>query len=97
MCNFVYVFLGSVKNLIVGPTTIMALMIQPFVAIDPNYAHLLSLINGIVIFTCGIFQLGKQRLKDRMIISLFSTEIFYVSIRKFPKNDMRSSTRETFV
>lgn len=41
-----------------GPTAIMALMIQPFVKISPDYAVLCAFFSGIVIFLFGVLNLG---------------------------------------
>lgn len=59
LCSFVYIFLGSVDPLVIGPTTLMALMSEPLTSQNVGYAPLLSLINGAAILACGIFRLGK--------------------------------------
>lgn len=59
MGGMVYVILGSCKDLNVGPTAIMALMIQPHVlALGPAAAVLSSFLAGCIIFLCGTFRLG---------------------------------------
>lgn len=60
MGGMVYFILGSCKDLNVGPTAIMALMIQPYVSVmGPAAAVLSTFLSGCIIFLCGIFQLGK--------------------------------------
>lgn len=55
---FVYCVLGSCKHVTVGTTAIMALLVQPYVAISQDFAFLASFIAGVVIFFCGLFNLG---------------------------------------
>lgn len=60
MSCFVYFLLGSCKDLNVGPTAIMALMIQPHVAaLGPAAAVLSAFMSGCIIFLCGLSHLGK--------------------------------------
>lgn len=56
---FAYIFLGTIKEITIGPTTLMALICQPYTSLNTSYAPLLSLVNGIGIFACGILNLGK--------------------------------------
>lgn len=42
-----------------GPTAIMALMIQPYVKLSPDYAVLCAFLSGIAIFLLGVLNLGK--------------------------------------
>lgn len=56
---FMYFFLGSCKDINIGPTAIMALMIQPYVAVmGPNGGVLITFLSGCIIFLCGLFNLG---------------------------------------
>lgn len=59
---FVYVFLGTSKDITLGPTAIMSLLISQFgqspVPGDATYAIILSLIGGIVQMVMGILQIG---------------------------------------
>ena len=59
---FVYIFFGSVQAITIGPTTLMALICQPYTSLNASYAPLLSLVNGIGIFACGILHLGKTHI-----------------------------------
>lgn len=67
MGGFVYFILGSCKDLNVGPTAIMALMIQRHVTVlGPAAAVLAAFLSGSVIFLCGIFHLGKKLPKQNL-------------------------------
>lgn len=60
MGPFVYAFLGSCKDLTIGPTAILALMIQPYVSdYGPDMAVLITFLAGCIIFILGILHLGK--------------------------------------
>ena len=54
----VYIFLGSVPAITIGPTTLMALICQPYTSLNASYAPMLSLVNGLIILACGIMNLG---------------------------------------
>ncbi len=58
MSTFAYIFLGTVKEISVGPTTLMALMSLEFTTKNPGYAPLMSLVNGTVLLTIGLLHLG---------------------------------------
>ena len=60
MSSFVYLFLGGIETLVVGPTTLMAIMSSPWTSNHIGYAPLLALANGIVIWTCGLLKLGNH-------------------------------------
>ena len=58
-----YLFLGSSKDITVGPTAIMALMTAQYandidIANRPAYAVLLAFLSGIIILIFGILRLG---------------------------------------
>ena len=55
---FVYCLFGSCKDITIGPTAIMALMTSMHAKHGPEYAVLLSFLSGIIIFLCGLLQLG---------------------------------------
>ncbi|XP_071743295.1 sodium-independent sulfate anion transporter isoform X2 [Lepeophtheirus salmonis] len=55
---FVYVLLGSSKDITVGPTAIMALMTADHAQLTPDYAVLLTFISGLIILAFGLLQLG---------------------------------------
>ena len=54
-----YLFLGSSKDITVGPTAIMALMTAQYAANKgPAFAVLLAFLSGIICFVFGILRLG---------------------------------------
>ncbi|CAL4110420.1 unnamed protein product, partial [Meganyctiphanes norvegica] len=56
---FVYFFLGSTKELTIGPTAILILMVAPYTARGgADYAIFLCFMNGIIILIASIFNLG---------------------------------------
>lgn len=56
---FVYMFLGSCKDITIGPTAIMSIMTHEYsVDQNPDYAILLCFLSGLIIFTAGICNLG---------------------------------------
>jgi MFS superfamily sulfate permease-like transporter len=61
--SFVYIFLGSVPSVTVGPTTLMSIMTQKHSALHPGYAPFLSFCSGIIILTGGILRLGTFFIK----------------------------------
>lgn len=60
MSSFVYIFLGSCKDITIGPTAIMAIMTQPSVVSSgtPDFAVLLCFLAGCVIVMVGFLRLG---------------------------------------
>lgn len=56
--SFVYLIFGSTKDITIGPTAILALLIQRYVAENLEFAILLAFINGALIFLFGILNLG---------------------------------------
>lgn len=62
---FVYFLFGSCKDINVGPTAIMALMIQPHVEVmGADGAVLITFLSGVIIFLLGLSHLGKSSLFD---------------------------------
>ena len=55
---FMYFIFGSCKDITIGPTAIMSLMVQQYVSASADYAVLLSFLSGIIIFFLGIFNLS---------------------------------------
>lgn len=63
MGGTIYVILGGCKDVNMGPTAIMALLVQNKVAIlGPNGAVLISFISGMLIFITGLLRLGLLRI-----------------------------------
>ncbi|XP_066584425.1 sodium-independent sulfate anion transporter-like isoform X2 [Prorops nasuta] len=59
MASFVYIVFGSCENITIGPTAIMATMVQPLVAQQgPDMAVLLSFLKGCIIALLGVLHLG---------------------------------------
>jgi sodium-independent sulfate anion transporter 11 len=61
MSCFVYIFLGSCKDITIGPTAMMGIMTNPFVVQNdsPDYAVLLCFLVGCVMVLVGLLRLGK--------------------------------------
>ncbi|XP_034940504.1 sodium-independent sulfate anion transporter-like isoform X2 [Chelonus insularis] len=56
---FVYLIFGSAKDVTVGPTAIMALLVQPYVInLGVDFAVLLCFLTGCIITTMGILHIG---------------------------------------
>lgn len=58
MSSFVYIVFGSCKDLTIGPTAIMALMINAHAVISPDFAVLASFLCGCLMSLLGILNLG---------------------------------------
>ncbi|XP_011305329.1 sodium-independent sulfate anion transporter [Fopius arisanus] len=59
MGPFIYILFGSCHNITIGPTAIMALMVQPLVLnFGPDMAVLICFLKGCIIAVLGIFHLG---------------------------------------
>lgn len=57
---FTYFLLGSAKDVNIGPTAIMALMVHDHVEkMGPDMAVLICFLSGCIIFFLGILQLGQ--------------------------------------
>ncbi|XP_050734429.1 sodium-independent sulfate anion transporter-like isoform X4 [Eriocheir sinensis] len=56
---FVYMFLGSSKDITIGPTAIMSIMTHQYsVNGNPDYAILLCFLSGLIIFASGLCNMG---------------------------------------
>ncbi|XP_015188837.1 PREDICTED: sodium-independent sulfate anion transporter-like [Polistes dominula] len=59
MASFVYIIFGSCENITIGPTAIMATMVQPLVlSHGPDMAILLTFLKGCIITLSGLLHLG---------------------------------------
>lgn len=56
--SFVYLVFGSSKDVTIGPTAILSLLIQHYVAENIDFAIFLAFINGALIFAFGMLNLG---------------------------------------
>lgn len=65
MGGFIYCFFGTSKDVTLGPTAIMSLMVAEFgserspVKHDPTYAIILTLFAGLIQFCMGLLNLGE--------------------------------------
>lgn len=56
---FVYMFLGSCKDITIGPTAIMSIMTHQYsVSGNADYAILLCFLSGLIIFASGLCNMG---------------------------------------
>ncbi|XP_059607532.1 sodium-independent sulfate anion transporter-like isoform X2 [Phlebotomus argentipes] len=55
---FMYFIFGSCKDITIGPTAIMSLMVAHYVTASPDYAVLSCFLSGVVIFLLGVLNLG---------------------------------------
>lgn len=59
MPGIIYMIFGSTSYITIGPTAIMALMIQPYVKLNPAFAMFGSFMTGAIILLLGVLNLGK--------------------------------------
>ena len=63
MCCYMYVLLGTAKDLSLGPAAVMSLLTGTYaespIKGDATYAIVLALMTGIVQLVMGIFHLGQ--------------------------------------
>ncbi|XP_008936734.1 PREDICTED: LOW QUALITY PROTEIN: sodium-independent sulfate anion transporter-like, partial [Merops nubicus] len=55
---FVYCFLGTAKDVTLGPTAIMSLLVSSYAFHEPAYAILLAFLSGCIQLAMGILHLG---------------------------------------
>ncbi|XP_010719732.1 sodium-independent sulfate anion transporter, partial [Meleagris gallopavo] len=55
---FVYCLLGTAKDVTLGPTAIMSLLVSSYTFHDPAYAVLLTFLSGCIQLTMGLLHLG---------------------------------------
>lgn len=84
-----YTIFGSCKDVNIGPTAIMALMIQPHVEkFGPDGAILLTFLTGCIVFILGLLNLGinEARLIWRCLIVTKNADIlgFVVQFFSYP-------------
>lgn len=59
--SYIYVIFGSVKQVSIGPTSLMALLVLPLTAGKPiEYVFVLAFIAGCIELLLGIFRLGME-------------------------------------
>lgn len=59
MACSLYCIFGTCKELTIGPTAIMALMIHKFVVDSQDFAVIIAFLSGIVILVLGFLNLGS--------------------------------------
>lgn len=61
MGGFIYAIFGSCKDVNIGPTSIMALMLQDHVSrMGPDMAIIITFLAGIIIFILALLNLGNN-------------------------------------
>ncbi|XP_037902520.1 sodium-independent sulfate anion transporter-like [Hermetia illucens] len=58
MGSFVYILFGTCKDITIGPTAIMALMVQKHTEYSPDFAVLMTFLAGCIILLLGLLNLG---------------------------------------
>jgi len=74
MASFIYIIFGSCENITIGPTAIMATMVQPMVLeYGADMAVLIAFLKGCIITLLGIFHLGTffYTFKSKRYMSLY--------------------------
>lgn len=56
---FVYCLLGTAKDVTLGPTAIMSLLVSSYAFHDPAYAVLLAFLSGCIQLAMGLLHLGE--------------------------------------
>lgn len=59
---FVYCFLGTAKDVTLGPTAIMSLLVSSYAFHEPVYAILLAFLSGCIQLAMGLLHLGEMLL-----------------------------------
>lgn len=59
---FVYCFLGTAKDVTLGPTAIMSLLVSSYAFHEPVYAVLLAFLSGCIQLAMGLLHLGEMLL-----------------------------------
>lgn len=58
LASFVYCLLGSQRNVTIGPTAIMALMVQRYALMSADFAVLAAFCSGCLVLALGLLNLG---------------------------------------
>lgn len=82
MGSFAYVFFGTIKEVSIGPTSLMALLVYSYTEDRPvEYVVLLSFLCGCVEFLMGVLRLGKKLLDDRVKVYVAPKVSWWTSSR----------------
>lgn len=66
MGGFIYTFLGTSKDVTLGPTAIMSLLCSSVVGGEPHRAVLLSLLCGLIQAVMALLRLGEMSAPEVM-------------------------------
>lgn len=72
---FVYCLLGTAKDVTLGPTAIMSLLVSSYTFHQPGYAVLLAFLSGCIQLAMGLLHLG-ERLLPCTDVCLYSLWLF---------------------
>lgn len=64
---FVYCFLGTAKDVTLGPTAIMSLLVSSYAFHEPVYAILLAFLSGCIQLAMGLLHLGETLLPSVVV------------------------------
>lgn len=80
---FVYILLGTCKDVPVGPTAIASLMtFQALKGKGPHHAILLCFLTGVIQLLMGFFGLGKWNIVFRVVFILFLGLVFFLKCKR---------------
>lgn len=69
MACSLYCIFGTCKELTIGPTAIMALMIRKFVADSQDFAVIIAFLSGIVILILGNYSDSTTKLERKSSVN----------------------------
>lgn len=78
MGGFIYCFFGTSKDITLGPTAIMSLLVAEFASErspihdDATYAIILTLISGLITLAMGLLNLGQFDLNLHLLYCLLA-------------------------
>lgn len=72
---FVYCFLGTAKDVTLGPTAIMSLLVSSYAFHDPVYAVLLTFLSGCIQLAMGLLHLGEMLLLHTVMFWGYALEL----------------------
>lgn len=59
LASFIYCILGSSRNVTIGPTAIMALMVQKFALLSADFAVFATFMCGVIVLALGCLNMGS--------------------------------------